>query len=264
MGNYKEGFLEIPLQKDTPLSVIEPFVILEHFFGDKDLKNDRTSRESRIERYIQSIKKSSGNNEKLLTMLSSAAIGRLYIDIHFNIFLPWCNEMFEIDELGYVAYCDFMSRPFDKTMENFNKLYEFYSNKDLTFRKLNNNVKLKTFYNVILYIKVCSKQYSDEFDKIINFLRPYIDSDDILGKIQDEDGYLNKKFFKDSREDVDLAVMSFCCPGCKSYNPGVNCDDFYSCKIAFKNGINLALRNKDKAQSILFTLADNKYRQSSS
>ena len=48
MGNYKEGYLELYLKKDTPFTVIESLVDLSYFDGD--FKNGKDLRAERIQR----------------------------------------------------------------------------------------------------------------------------------------------------------------------------------------------------------------------
>lgn len=272
MGNYKEGFLEIPLKNNTPLSIIEPFILLQNYETDKFLQDGKTSKDARIIKYLKYLKELDNkkayycgldsNKENLIVLMKSPFLNRLFVEVRFNILLPWCNEFFEIDEIGYVAYCDYMHSKLEKTMENFDKVYEDYSEhkEKITYRKVHSAFKSREFSNVVIYVRICSKQYDNEFDKIVEYLRPYIDSDDVIGKIKDEDGWLNKKFFKDSREDVDLAVMKYSCIGCPSYNEGVNCEEFIDCQRAFVNGINLALRNKGKAEQLVSQIKLNKLR----
>ena len=50
MGNYKEGYLELYLKKDTPFTVIESLVDLSYFDGD--FKNGKDLRAERIQRLI--------------------------------------------------------------------------------------------------------------------------------------------------------------------------------------------------------------------
>lgn len=272
MGNYKEGFLEIPLKNNTPLSIIEPFIILQNYETDKFLQDGKTSKDARISKYLKYLKDMGNktayscgldkNKENLIVLMKSLFLDRVIVEVHFNILLPWCNEFFEIDDIGYVAYCDYMHSKLDKTMENFDKVYGMYSDDraKITYRKVHSAFKSREFSNVVIRVRICSKQYDNEFDKIVEYLRPYIDSDDVIGKIKDEDGWLNKKFFKDSREDVDLAVMKYSCVGCPSYNEGVNCDEFINCQRAFVNGINLGLRNKGKAEQLVSQIKSNKLR----
>ena len=71
---------------------------------------------------------------------------------------------------------------------------------------------------------------------IIDLLGKYIDSDDKLGELRDEDGEIDRGYFKDKRYRLEIDIIKHICIGCEYYRKGLNCNNYKICRRAFEKG----------------------------
>ena len=242
MGNYKQGYLELYLKKDTPFTVIESLVDLSYFEDDfkknKDLKAER----------IQRLKKN--RKEKFF----KGAIERLYIEVE-----PVVKELDvtingQIDLKGYVVY----SYCVDHYITDLKMFEDLYCDNNFTngigITAIKSALKKRRFEKIAVMVSVNSKGYNGEFDDLIEYLKPYLveNHPNKLGHIADEDGYLCKDFYLDiDYFNKEMSKRKVICKGCRKFTTDCDCENYMFCSEAFAKGVKKALTDKEFVKRLL-------------
>ena len=205
MGNYKEGYLELYLKKDTPFTVIESLVDLSYFDGDfkngKDLRAERIQRlkKNRTEKFFE------GNIENLHIELSPQIKG---LD-------STLNGMIDLKGYAVYSYC------IDHYITDLKMFEDLYCDDNFTngigITAIKSALKKRRFEKIFVEVRVNSKRYYTEFDDLIDFLRPFLieNHPNKLGHVEDEDGYLRKDFYLDSNLfNKEMQKRKVVCEGC--------------------------------------------------
>jgi hypothetical protein len=227
MGNYKEGYVQLWLSPETPMTVIESLVDLMCFHSD--YKNDKDLKSERIERLKKTRKEKFFQGE----------IGRLRVEINPTFIPLECKSNQTLDMYSYVTHCYCVDHYIiDSSM--FEDLYcdeKFINGIGITSVK--NALKKRRFDNLCLSVRVNAKQYTSELDDLVEYLRPYLikNHSNKVGHIQDEDGYLNKDIYLD-RDLVkkQIATRKHICGGCENYQENFDCPYWKKCSRAFEIG----------------------------
>ena len=242
MGNYKEGYLELYLKKDTPFTVIESLVDLSYFDGDfkngKDLRAERIQRlkKNRTEKFFE------GNIENLHIELSPQIKG---LDSTLNGM---------IDLKGYAVY-SYCIDHYITDLKMFEDLYcdDTFTN-GIGITAIKSALKKRRFEKIFVEVRVNSKRYNTEFDDLIDFLRPFLieNHPNKLGHVEDEDGYLRKDFYLDSNLfNKEMQKRKVVCEGCRKYVKNYDCDNYIYCSEAFARGVKKALTDKEFVKRLL-------------
>ena len=227
MGNYKEGNIKLWLSPETPFAVVESLVDLMWF--RKDDKYSIDNREARINKLRKTRK------EKFF----QGCIDRLHVDIEPTISVFSSNSTETMDMKAYVVYSYCIDHYItDMTMaENLYCDDKFSDGIGITMVK--NALKKRRYTNLCVNVRVCAKQYSAEFDDLIDFLKPYLieNHPNKVGHIKDEDGYLNKDLYLD-RDLVkkQIAARKHICGGCENYQENFDCPYWKKCNRAYEIG----------------------------
>ena len=227
MGNYKEGSIKLCLSPKTPFAVVESLVDLMHFRKDENFNID--SRDTRIEKLRKTRK------EKFF----QGCIDRLHVDIEPTISMFSADIVETVDIKSYVVY----SYCVDNYITDIGMIEDLYCDdkfdKGIGITMVKNELKKCRYKNLYVNVRVCAKQYSAEFDDLIEYLRPYLieNHPNKVGHIKDEDGYLNKDLYLD--RDLmkrEIASRKYICAGCKNYQANFDCPYWKKCLRAFEIG----------------------------
>ncbi len=229
MGNYKEGYIQVFLRNDTPMTVIESLVDLMYFPSDykdgKDLKSDRIMRlkNTRKEKFFQ------------------GEIGRLMVEIDPTFMPLESHSLQTLDMNLYVIHCYCL----DHYITDFKMMEDLYCDEKFTqnigITSVKKALKKRKFSNLWLRVLVNAKQYTSELDDLIDFLKPYLvkGHENKVGHIKDEDGYLNKDIYLDKDFfKKQLISRKYICEGCEDYKPNFDCENWKKCKTAYEKGLN--------------------------
>ena len=232
MGNYRSGRLEFYLRKDTPFTVIESLVDLLNFEGAND--NWYELREKRIERLRKRPEK----------IFQCDFLNRLRLEICPMLVFPWVNtgeeDYMNINE--YVACCIYSSRTGKKPTED--NMFEILERDDFDSKIMNitntkKALKMRNYNSIIVVVHISSKQYTNEFDAIVEYLSPYLIENHpyYLGIVKDEDGTLCKHYYADPNYlPKELNRRKPICDGCSEYKDGYNCSNIKWCEAAYNRG----------------------------
>ena len=227
MGNYKEGYVNLYLNKDTPFVVIESLVDLMYF--PLDYKDKVDYRKERIEK-LKATKKHK---------FFKGEIGRLLVEIDPTLSVFSANELETLDMKAYMVY----SYCVDHYITDFSMFEGLYCDDKLTdsfgITAVKNALRKRRFANLYIRVKVNAKQYSSELDDLIYYLTPYLikNHPNKVGHIQDEDGYLNKDLYLDM--DLikrEIASRNYICNGCANYQENFDCPYWKKCFRAYEIG----------------------------
>ena len=227
MGNYKEGSMALYLSADTPMTVIESLVDLMSFKNDFNASKDYKA--ERIERLRKNRK------EKFF----KGYIERLYIDINPAFAAVDTKTVQIFDMNAYVTHC-YCVEHYITDFKMFEDLYcdDLFTN-SIGITMVKNALKKRKFKYLEVSVRVCAKQYSAEFDDMVEYLKPYLikDHPNKVGHIEDEDGYLNKDIYLD-RDLVkkQIAARKHICDGCENYQENFDCPYWKKCNRAYEIG----------------------------
>ena len=241
MGNYKEGYLDLYLKKDTPFTIIESLVDLCYFDGD--IKKGNNYREERIQRLKKNRKEKffKGNIENLHIELSPM---NKSIDSAPNGIM---------DLEAYVAY-SYCVDHYITDLKMFEDLYCENFTKGISITSIKSALKKRRFETICVFVQVNSKVYKTEFDDLIDYLRPFLieSHPNRLGHIEDEDGYLCKDFYLDADYfNKEMLKRKFLCESCKRYKLNYDCENYNFCSEAFAKGVKKALTDKEFVKRFL-------------
>ena len=231
MGNYKEGRLDFTLKEDTPMDIIMVAVDLADY-NDDDYLPDKETRKERI--------------GKLKHNNSDALFKSEYLDwIHLNLSFRMKDldgSHFWDDDYFYRAYVRLIDSGFDVNLSNMEDIYCKSLEEVLTCEEMRQCVMRHKFDQVRISITYCSKYYDNEFDKLFNFFKPYIEeTDECLGEIHDEDGYIRKDYYLDgsiyNRIIEKQKLMCEGCPAKRGRQENVKCENYEFCSVAYDNGV---------------------------
>lgn len=227
MGNYKEGYIQVYLRADTPMTVIESLVDLMYF--PSDYKNNKDLKSERIERLKNTRKEKFFKGE----------IDRLMVDIDPTFAPLDTHNVQTLDMNFYVVHCYCL----DHYITDFKMLEDLYCDENFTkgigITAVKNALKKRKFTNLWVRVSVNAKQYTSELDDLMDYLRPYLiqDHPNKVGHIHDEDGYLNKDIYLD-RDLVnrEIASRKYLCGGCEKYQKNYDCPYWKRCFRAYEIG----------------------------
>lgn len=233
MGNYKEGYLNLTLKEDTPMDII--LLIADLASYDDDHNSNSYQRENRIKKL-----KNKNNNE----LFKSQYLSWLILDIFENITF----ETKDVDgKYGWHYFAGYKTNILleesnsKKNIENFTKIYHKILDEDICYEDAIQYIIKRKFKRINFYIRYNSKYYDNEFEKILNFLKPYIEeTEECLGEIYDEDGFLRKNYYlNESTFEKIIAKQKHMCKGCPNEpRDEVKCKNYKFCSIAYNNGKN--------------------------
>lgn len=233
MGNYKTGHLNLTLKENTPMEIILLLADLASY--DDDRLPNSNFRKERIEKL-----KNKNNHEIFNSLYLDYLILDSSEDINFEIQNPdgkfrWYNFN------GYKANILLEESGLEKNFENFEKFYCQTLDEDIRYQESIQYISQHKFRKINFYFSHGSKYYDNEFDKIFNFLKPYIEeTEECLGEIRDEDGYLGKDYYlHETTFKKIITKQKYMCEGCPNKfgrKDNVKCENYEFCSIAYDNG----------------------------
>lgn len=234
MGNSKTGYLNLTLKENTPMEIILLMADLASY--DDDRNSNLSQRENRIEKLRDKDKHELFGKYSYLLWL----ILHIGEDIDFEI-KDINGEYGWYNFYGYKANILLEESGLEKNIENFEEFYCKILDEEIYYQDAIQYISKHKFKRINFYIRHCSKYYNNEFDKIFDFLKPYIEeTEECLGEIHDEDGFLRKNYYLDeSIFKKIIAKQKYICEGCPNKTrDDVKCENYDFCNIAYENGRN--------------------------
>ena len=201
MGNYKEGHLDIILKENTPMEIILLMMDLANY-NDDIFSPEKKTREERIARLKYK------NQDELF---KSEYLDWVHLDIIFEI-LGIDNKFDWYTYEEYEAYILLNESGLENNLKNLEEFYYDVLDSDKKYHKVIEHILQHKFRKIKFHFSICSKYYDNELDKIFEFLKSYIEeTEECLGEIHDEDGYLGKEYYyngrKNKKEKIEIVEI---------------------------------------------------------
>lgn len=227
MGNYKEGYIILMLDKNTPLNVIESFIDMMCF--EKDYIHSELYRDKRI----------NALNKRPEKFFQSEILDDFRVEVKILIKLPWMNQPVYEDLNYFIAFL--------KCEKKYNGKYsiteiEAEYLKNITITQVKKSLTSKKLKGFAIKLSILSKKYMNEFEDCLEFVRPYLvkGHTPCIGHIEDEDGTISKDIYIDSNYfENQMKQRVHICGGCPEYSLKVDCSTFERCKRAYLKGVTI-------------------------